>query len=87
MHSPLSELYGASQHGNSLISFTHYIYWRLRTKVMRYVISKAFNKVPHSTLIHWRVDLINPYLIQWIRNYLTGRQQAVVLDGVESCMC
>ncbi len=53
-------------------------------------LSKAFNKVPHSTLIHKVVDLnLNPYLIRWIvgcgptldanvRNYLTGRQQAVV---------
>ena len=54
-----------------------------------FLLKQSFRQGPsHSTLIHKLVvDLnLNPYLIWWIRNYLTGRQQAVVLDGVESCV-
>ena len=52
-------------------------------------LSKAFDKVPHHILINKLAELrVNPFLINWIHSYLSGRNlgqnQVVVLDGVES---
>ena len=47
--------------------------------------SKAFDKVSHSLLVH----KLNHYGIvgkinSWIHNFLTGRKQAVIVDGASS---
>ena len=39
-------------------------------------VSKAFDSVPHSLLLAKLNDLgLDPYLLRWIRNYLTDRSQ------------
>ena len=44
-------------------------------------ISKVFDTVPHSLLIAKLNELgLDPYLLQWIKRYLTNRTQCV-------CMC
>ena len=50
-------------------------------------LKKAFDSVPHSVLLQKLSAIgIDPYIIQWIRNYLTCRSQYVVVDGERSCM-
>ena len=48
-------------------------------------LTKAFDSVPHRQLIA-KLEAIglNPYLINWIKNYLTHRTQTVVLNGASS---
>ena len=43
--------------------------------------------VPHSLLLQ-RLNVIgvNPFIIHWVRNYLTCRSQLVVVDGEKSCV-
>ena len=46
----------------------------------------AFNTVPHSLLLAKLNKLgLDPYLLQWISNYLSDRSQYVCVDGVSSC--
>ena len=46
---------------------------------------KAFDKVPHKKLIEKMKTLkINGYIINWVENWLTNRQQRVVIRGNES---
>ena len=46
---------------------------------------KAFDTVPHRTLIYKLKTLyLHPAIIRWICNYLTGRYQRVVVDGATS---
>ena len=48
-------------------------------------ISKAFDKVYHAGLLHKLRQIgIEGNLLQWIKSYLTGRQQRVVINGVSS---
>ena len=48
-------------------------------------VSKAFDTVPHSLLIAKLNELgLDPYLLQWIKSYLTDRTQCVCVDGVTS---
>ena len=48
-------------------------------------LSKAFDKVSHSLLLLKLNNYgISGPLLSWFRNYLTGRHQRVVLDGVYS---
>ena len=49
-------------------------------------LRKAFDSVPHSLLLQ-RLNVIgvNPFIIHWVRNYLTCRSQLVVVDGEKSC--
>ena len=50
--------------------------------------SKAFDKVNHSLLLH-KLNYygINGGILKWTRNFLTGRQQSVVVDGEASGYC
>ena len=50
-------------------------------------LRKAFDSVPHSLLLQ-RLNVIgvNPFIIHWVRNYLTCRSQLVVVDGEKSCV-
>ena len=47
---------------------------------------KAFDKVPHKLLIHKlsNVDGINPHILRWLQNFLTKREQQVIIDGHSS---
>ena len=48
-------------------------------------LRKAFDSVPHQPLIEkLQAVQLNPYICQWIHNYLFQRQQRVVLNGVSS---
>ena len=47
---------------------------------------KAFDKVPHKLLIDKlrKVANIDPYIVNWIQDFLSGRSQKVAVRGVES---
>ena len=48
-------------------------------------VKKAFDSVPHDQLLKSLSDIgITGQLLKWFADYLTGRQQRVVLDGVAS---
>jgi len=47
--------------------------------------SKAFDSVPHEQLLlKVKAYGIQGKVLQWIRSFLSGRKQAVVLNGVKS---
>ena len=46
---------------------------------------KAFDKVPHKKLLYkLKIAGINAEVIEWIKDFLTDREQRVVLDGISS---
>ena len=48
-------------------------------------VSKAFDSVPHLALLSKLSELgLDPYLLWWIRSYLSNRSQCVSIDGVDS---
>ena len=48
-------------------------------------VSKAFDTVPHSHLIHkLRHNNIDSFTVNWIENWLQNRKQSVLLDGSKS---
>ena len=48
-------------------------------------IRKAFDSVSHELLLSKLARIqVNPFIIEWIRSYLTNRSQKVVVDGEES---
>ena len=48
-------------------------------------VSKAFDTVPHSLLLTKLYKLnLNPYLLRWIRGYLSNRSQYVCVDSISS---
>ena len=50
-----------------------------------FYISTAFDAVSHSLLLAKLNELgLDPYLPQWIRNYLSDRSQYVCVDGASS---
>ena len=52
-------------------------------KVYSFDFSKAFDLVSHQIVCNkLRSYNINPYVINWIINFLTDRKQRVVVDGV-----
>ena len=47
--------------------------------------SKAFDKVPHQRLLHkTKYYGVNTDVLNWIRDFLSGRQQKVFVDGATS---
>ena len=47
--------------------------------------SKAFDTVPHSILLQKLADRgLDRYILGWVRNWLEGRAQRVVVNGVKS---
>ena len=53
--------------------------------VIFFDVSKVFDTVPHSLLLAKLNELgIDPYLLRWIKSYLTNRSQCVCVDGVSS---
>ena len=54
-------------------------------KLGKPVCSVFFDSVPHSILVNkLRSRGLNGFLLRWICDYLTGREQCVVLNGVTS---
>ena len=52
-------------------------------RVFTFDFSKAFDSVPHHIVCKKLQSLqINPYVINWIICFLSGRQQRVVVDGI-----
>ena len=52
-------------------------------RIFSFDFSKAFDNVPHDILCTKLKRLaINPYIINWTINFLTNRQQRVVVDGI-----
>ena len=48
-------------------------------------VRKAFDSVPHAPLLEKLAGIgLNPYIIRWIKSYLTDRKQFVVVDGSSS---
>jgi len=48
-------------------------------------VRKTFDAVPHTILVNKvRSRGLNVYLLRWICDYLSGREQCVVLNGVTS---
>jgi hypothetical protein len=74
---------------NQLILIVHKIYEALESgKEVRMVfldISKAFDKVWHRGLIY-KLELlgVEDPLLKWIKSYLFGRKQRVIIDGQSS---
>ena len=51
-------------------------------RIFSFDFSKAFDSVPHDIVCRKLRNLdINPYIHNWIVNFLKGRQQRVVVDG------
>ena len=50
-----------------------------------WIFSKAFDKVPHKRLcLQLKWHGINTRILHWIENWLSGRQQRVLLNGTKS---
>ena len=48
-------------------------------------LSKAFDKVPHRSLMNKLADLnINPHALKWLGDHLSQRSQYVVVNGESS---
>ena len=48
-------------------------------------VQKAFDSVPHTILVNkLQSHGLNVYLLRWICDYLSDREQCVVLNGVAS---
>ena len=53
--------------------------------ILYFDFAKAFDSVPHNRLISkLRSSGISGNLLEWIRNFLVGRKQKVVLNNNES---
>ncbi len=48
-------------------------------------LTKAFDSVPHQLLLSKLEEIgLNAFLVNWIADYLTGRTQSIVFNGVSS---
>ena len=53
--------------------------------VISFNFSKAFDSVPHDILCEkLKQTCLNPYIINWIIDFLTNRRQRVVVDELEN---
>ena len=54
-------------------------------RVISFDFSKAFDSVPHDILCEkLKRTCLNPYITNWIIDFLTNRRQRVVVDGIET---
>ena len=54
-------------------------------RVISFDFSKAFDSVPHDILCEkLKQTCLNPYIINWIIDFLTNRRTLVVVDGIET---
>jgi hypothetical protein len=52
-------------------------------RVFSFDFSKAFDSVSHNILCNkLKLLSLNPYIVNWTINFLIGRQQRVIVDGV-----
>ena len=52
-------------------------------RVLSFDLSKAFDNVPHDVLFENVKKLpLNPYVINWLMNFLQDREQRVTVDGI-----
>ena len=50
--------------------------------VVFFDISKAFDRVPHLPLLQQMEEInLNPFLIRWLKDYLSDRHQVVAVEG------
>ena len=57
-------------------------------RVFAFDFSKAFEPVNHFILFNKVRELhINPYIVNWIINFLFSRQQGVIADGNMTLFC
>src|SRR5277367_6038800 len=71
---------------SNLLTFTHYVSSVLdlggQVDTIYIDISKAFDSVPHNLLVTKLFSLgVNPILVRWVANYLSGRTQSIFIDG------
>ena len=53
-------------------------------RVLSFDFKKAFHSVPHDVLCDKIMKLpINPYVINWMINFLKDRYQRVCIDGIK----
>src|SRR5260221_7694543 len=94
------DLIGNNQYGfrkgrsclNNLLLFldevTEYVDEGYPVDVLYMDFSKAFDKVPHRRLIEKLKGYgIDGEVLSWVRNWLNGRRQRVVINGVYSPWC
>ena len=77
---------------NQLLKIVHQIYQDINegkdTCMVFLDVSKAFDKVWHKGLIFKLQKMgIRGNLLKWLKDYISGRHQKVVLNGVESKVC
>ena len=62
------------------------VLWTRATKtVVFFCVSKAFDTVPHLALMSKLSELkLDPFLLRWIRSYLSNRSKYVSVDSVDS---
>ena len=54
-------------------------------RVISFDLSKAFDTVPHEIICEkLKATDLNPYIINWMINFLSNRKQRVVVDGIET---
>ena len=54
-------------------------------RVISFDLSKAFDTVPHDIICEkLKATDLNPYIINWIINFISNRKQRVVVDGIET---
>ena len=96
-HLEVNNLVNSSQHGfmagrsccTNLLEFleevTRAVDEGVPVDVIYLDFAKAFDKVPKERLLEkLRAHGVSGHLLRWIRNWLTGRQQRVVLNGKKS---
>ena len=92
-----NRLLGESQHGfrkgrsclTNLLEFLHENKDKVDQGIPVHVIyldfAKAFNKVPHMRLLYKLEKYgINADIVRWIKTWLSGRRQRVVIGGEHS---
>ena len=90
---PLANIQWGFQAGKStvaaLIATTHD--WLTQLEVGRDIgsiffdLKKAFDTVPHKALLDKLQQLnVSPFILRWVRSYLTARHQKVVIGGEDS---
>ena len=93
----IQNMISLAQHGflrgksctGQLLSVLHRISQNLdsgkQTDILYFDIAKAFHTVGHNLLVNKLSQFgLTGNILQWFKNYLTGRQQRVLLNGVIS---